>query len=347
MRSSSGPLSRDPYWRTLCAGQVQSLLAVAEVAAGARVHGGDQHDARREGQRHEPAADGDLAVLERLAQALERREAELGELVEEQHAEMGEAHLARARRAAAADQPRRRDGVMRRAERTLGDQRAVLRKEPRHAVDARDLDGLVEGERRHDAGQPPGEHGLARARRPRHEDVVGAGDGDLEGALHLLLTHDVGEVRVRRRPAAEERREVGRRRGRAAAGGELRDGLRERARRVHLETADQRGLGGVGRGQDQPAHAAPPQALGQRKRAGHGPQRAVQTELADRGQRPAPVAAVGGLAGGHQKGQGDGQVERRALLAQVGRRQIDGDASRRERDRTELTIAARTRSRLS
>ena len=83
-------------------------------------------------------------------------------------------------------------------------------------------------------------------------------------------------------------------------------------------------------GRMQPAHPAPPQALGEGQRAGHGPQRAVQAELADRGQRPAAVAAVGGLAGGHQKGQGDGQVERGALLAQVGRRQVDGDAPRRE-----------------
>ena len=48
--------------------------------------------------------DGDLAVFERLAQAFERRGAKLGELVEEQHAEVRQADLAGPRRAAAADE---------------------------------------------------------------------------------------------------------------------------------------------------------------------------------------------------------------------------------------------------
>ena len=59
---------------------------------------------------------------------------------------------------------------------------------------------------------------------------------------------------------------------------------------------------------------APPQALGQREGAGDGPQRAVQAELADRGELAPLVAAVGSLTGGHQEGQGDGQVERRPSL---------------------------------
>ena len=62
--------------------------------------------------------------------------------------------------------------------------------------------------------------------------------------------------------------------------------------RVDLEARHQRRLGGVAGRQHKPAHAAPPQALGQRQRAGHRPQRAVEAELADRRQARS-VAAVG------------------------------------------------------
>ena len=45
---------------------------IAEVAAGAGVHGGDEHEAGGEGEAAGGAGDGDLAVFERLAQDLER-----------------------------------------------------------------------------------------------------------------------------------------------------------------------------------------------------------------------------------------------------------------------------------
>ena len=58
-------------------------------------------------------------VLERLAQDFERAPAKLRELVEKQHAVVREAHLARARHLAAADQPRVADRVVRSAVRPL------------------------------------------------------------------------------------------------------------------------------------------------------------------------------------------------------------------------------------
>ena len=58
--------------------------------------------------------------FERLPQHLEHVAAELEHLVEKEHAVMREAHLARPRLRAAADQRRVRDRVMRRAERALG-----------------------------------------------------------------------------------------------------------------------------------------------------------------------------------------------------------------------------------
>ena len=83
-------------------------FAVAEEPARARVHGRHQHEPRREGHRRERSRDGHLAILERLAQTLEGRQPELGELVEEEHPEMRETDLARSRRAAAATSRRSR-----------------------------------------------------------------------------------------------------------------------------------------------------------------------------------------------------------------------------------------------
>src|SRR3546814_2653967 len=61
--------------------------------------------------------DADLARLQRLAQAVEYAALELGQLVEEQHAEMREADLARPHPDAAADQRGHRRRMVRGAER--------------------------------------------------------------------------------------------------------------------------------------------------------------------------------------------------------------------------------------
>ena len=179
-------------------------LAVAAVAAGARVHRRHEHEPRGIRHRRQAAADRHLAVLQRLAESLERGEPVLGELVQEEHAQVGEADLAGPRRASAADEPRRGDRVVRRPEGPPHHQRLARRQQAGHAVDAGDLDGLLARERRHDAGDPAREHGLAGARRTAHEHVVRARHGDLESALDQCLAHDVGEIGVaarRGRPA--------------------------------------------------------------------------------------------------------------------------------------------------
>jgi hypothetical protein len=92
MRSSRGPLSlrRVP-------GEV-TLRAPAAFAAGhpTRAGVGRRDELKARGEQHGALAtnDRDDAVLQRLAQRLERRATELRQLVEEQHAVMGEARLA-------------------------------------------------------------------------------------------------------------------------------------------------------------------------------------------------------------------------------------------------------------
>ena len=64
---------------------------VVAIAAGAGVEGRDQHKICRKRRGIQRAADGDVAVFERLAEDFERRAVEFGELVEKQHAVVGEA----------------------------------------------------------------------------------------------------------------------------------------------------------------------------------------------------------------------------------------------------------------
>src|SRR5438874_1782710 len=68
------------------------------------------------------------------------------------------------------------------------------------APDLSHLERLVQLERRQNARQAPGEHRLAGAGRPAHQDVVPAGRGDLERTPCLLLAVDLAEVVLRRIP---------------------------------------------------------------------------------------------------------------------------------------------------
>ena len=133
--------------------------------------------------------------LERLAQRVEHARLELGQLVEEQHAEVREAHLAGARPRAAADERRHAGGVVRRAERPASLELAAHQLAG-EAVHHRDLEHLLGRQRRQDRGQPRGEHRLAGARRADHQEVVAAGGGDLEHALGALLAFDVARDRA-------------------------------------------------------------------------------------------------------------------------------------------------------
>ena len=133
------------------------------MAAAARVHRRDQLDPRREGDVGVGAGDADLAGLERLAQRIEHRALEFGQLVEEQHAEMGEADLARPHLEPAADQRRHRGAVVRRAERAAAAHPPALQLAG-DAGDHRHFERL--GRRRAPAGSRAGRRRAATCPRP-------------------------------------------------------------------------------------------------------------------------------------------------------------------------------------
>ena len=198
------------------------------------------------------------------------------------------------------------------------------------AVDLGDLERLLEARRRQDARQPPRQHRLAGAGRADHQQVVAARRGDLEGALGVLLTADVGQIRsVGPRLVRIGDRRAGRLR-RPAPVEQIRE-PRERRDRAHLDSLHERRLGRVGLRNEQAAvsRAAGTERGGQR--AAHRAQLAAQRQLADQG---AVLELLGrNLRAGRQQPNRDGQVEARARLAHVRGRKVHGQPLLREVER--------------
>ncbi len=178
------------------------------MPAGTWVRRRDDLEAGREGERALGPRDRHATVLQRLAQRLEARPAELPELVEKEDAPMRDRDLPGPRWRPAADEPGRRDRVVGRAERSLG-QGPVRWRPPGGAGDLRHLHGLGAAERRQQGGQPPRGQGLAGARRADDEQAVPARRRDLQRVAQARLAAQVGEIGERRRaesrPAAAAR----------------------------------------------------------------------------------------------------------------------------------------------
>jgi hypothetical protein len=77
-----------------------------EIAARTRIDRADDERPRRKPGARSGTGDAHFAVLERLAERLERRAAKFGKLVEKEHAVVRETHLAGAGHVAAADEAR-------------------------------------------------------------------------------------------------------------------------------------------------------------------------------------------------------------------------------------------------
>ena len=167
---------------------------------------------------------------------------------------------------------------------------------------------------------------LPDARRADHQQVMAAGGGDLERALGLLLALHLGEVLGQDSGVGDG---PGLRRCEDRAAGEVVDEGEQRFRRDHLDGPDPGGLGAAARRADEAAVG-----LGggerRRKRADDRDQRPVERELAERDLRRHLVAGQDVHRG--EDRERDRQVEVRALLRQVGRREVDGDPLRGKRE---------------
>ena len=198
---------------------------VAAPAARAQVHGSDELEARRVHGLALDAGDRDRAVLERLAERLERRARELRQLVEEQHAVVRERRLAGSRAGPAADDRRDGGAVVRRAERRLGHERMAADELPGDGVDARDLERLVGLERREDARAAGGRASSCPSRAARR--AAGCGVRRRRSRAPGGHAPDPAPLRGRASAAAGGRSAP---RGRPAAGRARRGGTRPRRR---------------------------------------------------------------------------------------------------------------------
>ncbi len=260
---------------------------------------------------------------------------------------MGQRDRARPRqpRTAADDRGDRRR-VVRRDERGPGDQPAVGQ-QPHERVDRRHLDRDLALEIGQQPGQPRGEHRLAGAGRPDHEEVVTAGRRDLDRPSRLLLSGDIGQVQ--QWPRGDTGRgtrcdtttisalrdvqiievfEVGQQELRHRLAPVVADQLGERADRPDVDALDEASLVGVGPRDHDLTQPGPGRREDRREHAADRPDPAVEPELADVDD-VAHFALREEIGGGEHR-DGDGEVERRAGLRQVGRLQVDRQPAQRE-----------------
>src|SRR2546421_8223073 len=180
---------------------------IAEISARAGIHCRDQHEFARESQTSGCARDRHFSVFQWLAHHFERGAFEFRQLIEKKNAVVGKAYFARSGECAAAKKSNVADGVMRRTKRTRRNKRFFAVQKSGNAVDLCRLDGFIERNRRNDCRNSFRQHRLSGTRRPNHENIVTAGDRDLDCALHMRLSFHVGKidivVLVRREKSAE------------------------------------------------------------------------------------------------------------------------------------------------
>ena len=315
------------------AGEIGSGAAARDLVAPARtrVRRGDERALGRERHRLLGADDHDVTVLERLPEGLEARPRELGRLVEEQHAVVGERDLARA---AAGDPPPSSaevEIVWCGARNGRCSTRPPLPRARRSKCTLVYLERLGPGHRGSTVGIRRASIVLPVPGGPLQQQVVAARDGDRDRRDERVVAAHVGQVDQRlvvaRRMPGGDRRKPG------AVASPRKDPRRASPQR--LRTADaprspstERRLG----------RAVVRQQQAVRGRAGAWPPRA-RARPGSPAARPRatarPRAAVGErrrleLPGRRQYGDRQWEIEVRALLAQERGGEVDRDPLLRE-----------------
>jgi hypothetical protein len=306
-----------------------------------RIRRSDELEDRGEADGSAGPRDANAAVLERLAQRVEHVAIELRQLVEEEDPTMGEAHFAGREARAAADHGGVGKGVVRSAKRARPPQPLAGSEQPGDASHDRDLERLRVVERRQEAGHGPGQEGLARSRWTDQQEVVAARQGHLERPAGERLAANLDQVgRIDRSAAAGWSDRAGRRHGDTsrdahASGG---DGPRARPRRDQpdgvtqgldgdgLDSRDEPRLRQVGRWDGDAPMPGRHEHRGHGQDAGDGSYFSAQRELAK--ERPRPGGRAD-LPVADQDAKGDGEVERGAALAHLGRGEVHRDPARR------------------
>ena len=275
---------------------------MAPPSAPAGVHGAYQLEAGGQMQRASGPGHGDLAVFQGLAQGLQNIPVKFRELVQKQHAVVGQGDFPGPKHGAAAGKSRGGSGVMGAAEGPPGQQGVEGIRQSRHGPHPGYRQGLLAGHVRQNGGQALGQHGLAGAGRADEQQVVAACGGNLQGAFSVFLPHDVLQIR-QRRPVL-----LGLPYG---SGGEGSFAFEMRGQGGHVRHAvdrqapGQSGFGGVFRGNEQRLDAGFPGGQCHGQDAADAPQRSGEGELA---QKRGVFRRRGQLSGSGQDSHKNGQI---------------------------------------
>ena len=157
-----------------------------------------------------------------------------------------------------------------------------------------------------------------------HQDIVGAGRGDLQAALGVRVPAHVREIEpVTVRGGRSAGAAVRTRRRDLALAVEVLDRVVQRGDGDDLDARDHAGLGRIRRRHEQRREALPARVQRDREHAAHRPDAAVERQLAhhERAIEPGRLHE----AGGAEDADRHRQVEGRALLAELGRGEIYRD----------------------
>ena len=190
-----------------------------------------------------------------------------------------------------------------------------------------DLDRFGARQGREDAGQPPHEHGLAGAGGPGQQQVMPAGRGDLGGASRDELASQVEEVRPGRLPGSRPGG-LGKRRDRPGAEHVL-DGRRQVRNGDDVDAFDRAGFERAGGRKHDLLEAGVARRERQAEGAAHPSHLAAEAEFAD--EHAASRAGRTGAAE-PEEAERHREIESGAALSKIGRRQVDRDGARRDRE---------------
>ena len=234
--------------------------------------------------------------------------------------------------APAPDDGRHRRTVVRGHERRPAFQCSLCAEDAQDRGDRRDLHRLVLVQRREHPGQALGQHRLARPRGADEIEMVASGRRGLQRPARFVLPDDVHQVGDSRpgRGRHGRRRRLGHRVRRQPLRQQLipSDQLAQVLHRVDLHVPDQPRLGRVGHRDDDVTHSRPCRRQDQWEHPAHWAHGAVQPQLTD--VHDLVRHPRRDLAGGHQRGDADPQVESRPDLGHRRRREVHRHPARQD-----------------
>ena len=175
------------------AGAFPGGMATPATLAG--IHGAHQLELGGEPQGAACPCHGDDTILQGLTEGFQHVPVKFRQLVQKQHAVVGQRDLAGPHQRSTAGQRGGGGGVVRGAEGPLGQQRVAGVRQPRYGPDAGSLQRFGTAQLRQNRGQPLGQHRLARSGGADQQKIMSACRGDLQCTLYMFLSHHVLQVR--------------------------------------------------------------------------------------------------------------------------------------------------------